>query len=473
MMHASGEAPCDVIFHQGHLLVASWADHRIEQYPLTWDETHFSTEQKILVQGGVDFRPVAFAKAQDGSLFVSDWVKRDYELHGEGAIWRLEGWNPEVRDMPEKSPAPTLSLLPQNLNTLDSWELAEAIKQMAESVAVSGESKLDDWPAGNSKNAFLLASRLNDYTDPHGVIKDALETNDATTQLLALKWISDHTLEKYRAEAEEIAAHPPSPILFNAAITTVARLDGQSVDDRSLQKIIAKRLSDKTASATVKRAAFQVVADRENFLSISDLRALFSTADQDLKIGVLLTMLVHPKSNEAAAFAAEVMANENESERVKFYAIDVVQRDPKRSSTAVEYSALDHDIGRRTFHRNCAGCHRALSFGRQGGPDLSTIGERGREHIVNSIINPSAEIAPQYEPWKLTLEDGSEKVGILLRQKGGNHVYADIAGNEFHINNRTIVSRGQLPISLMPPGLKNTMSDSEFEALVSWLESLK
>ena len=60
MLHGSGEAPCDVIFHRGHLLVASWADHRLEQYPLTWNETHFKTERKILVQGGVDFRPVDF-----------------------------------------------------------------------------------------------------------------------------------------------------------------------------------------------------------------------------------------------------------------------------------------------------------------------------------------------------------------------------------------------------------------------------
>src|SRR5262249_31014314 len=41
------------------------------------------------VQGGKDFRPVGVAVAPDGSLFVSDWVKPDYNLHGKGAVWHI------------------------------------------------------------------------------------------------------------------------------------------------------------------------------------------------------------------------------------------------------------------------------------------------------------------------------------------------------------------------------------------------
>src|SRR5262249_40930267 len=41
------------------------------------------------VQGGPNFRPVGLAVAPDGSLYVSDWVRSDYNLHGQGAIWHL------------------------------------------------------------------------------------------------------------------------------------------------------------------------------------------------------------------------------------------------------------------------------------------------------------------------------------------------------------------------------------------------
>ncbi|MCB1091203.1 MAG: hypothetical protein KDL87_06715, partial [Verrucomicrobiae bacterium] len=101
------------------------------------------------------------------------------------------------------------------------------------------------------------------------------------------------------------------------------------------------------------------------------------------------------------------------------------------------------------------------------------IGQRGKDHILASLLDPSAEIAPQFEPWQMTLSDGSERLGFLLGEQGGNHTYTDIAGNEFLLSNRDIVTRQQVPVSLMPPGLVNLMSNAELRDLISWLESLK
>ena len=44
---------------------------------------------KPVVQGGDDFRPVGIAIAPDGSLYLSDWVDKSYDLHGKGRVWRL------------------------------------------------------------------------------------------------------------------------------------------------------------------------------------------------------------------------------------------------------------------------------------------------------------------------------------------------------------------------------------------------
>jgi putative heme-binding domain-containing protein len=108
-------------------------------------------------------------------------------------------------------------------------------------------------------------------------------------------------------------------------------------------------------------------------------------------------------------------------------------------------------------------------FGRQGGPDLTTIHERGEEHILRSVLDPGAEVAPQYEPWQLTLTDRSEKIGFLLGQEGGKSIFADISGNEFEIDYREIVKRRQIAVSLMPPGLFNLMADGEIADLLFWL----
>jgi putative membrane-bound dehydrogenase-like protein len=117
MVAGTGEAPCEVVSYEsdalpraylGNLLVTSWADHRIERYVLKPRGASFISEMDPLVQGAKDFRPVGLAVAPDGSLFVSDWVLRDYNLHGKGALWHIR-----VKDSkrPERSQDPRRALL--------------------------------------------------------------------------------------------------------------------------------------------------------------------------------------------------------------------------------------------------------------------------------------------------------------------------------------------------------------------------
>jgi putative membrane-bound dehydrogenase-like protein len=98
MVCGTGEAPCEVLSYEsdglpreylGDLLVTSWADHRVERYQLKERGASWTAERKPFVQGGENFRPVGLAVAPDGSLFFSDWVRRDYNLHGQGAIWHI------------------------------------------------------------------------------------------------------------------------------------------------------------------------------------------------------------------------------------------------------------------------------------------------------------------------------------------------------------------------------------------------
>ena len=94
----TGESPCEVISYEsdglpdeyrGNLLVPVWADHRVERYVLRPNGASFAADRKAFIQGGSEFRPSGLAVAPDGSLFVSDWVSRSYELHGKGAVWHV------------------------------------------------------------------------------------------------------------------------------------------------------------------------------------------------------------------------------------------------------------------------------------------------------------------------------------------------------------------------------------------------
>src|SRR5262249_52001133 len=89
----SGVIPCDFsafaqLFPQ-ELLVTSWGVHTIELFLLPPRGASFGAVATTVVRGGEDFRPVAFGVAPDGSVVFTDWVKKDYPVHGHGRIWRL------------------------------------------------------------------------------------------------------------------------------------------------------------------------------------------------------------------------------------------------------------------------------------------------------------------------------------------------------------------------------------------------
>jgi quinoprotein glucose dehydrogenase len=84
----------------------------------------------------------------------------------------------------------------------------------------------------------------------------------------------------------------------------------------------------------------------------------------------------------------------------------------------------------------CARCHRHNDEpGGEAGPNLAGIGKReSREYILESIIKPSAKIAPGYGIVTVAKKDGSSVVGIqvarddkALKLKTGENEFTDIA----------------------------------------------
>lgn len=98
MVAGTGEAPSGLLFcehgilpedYRGDLLVTSWGHHRVERFQLQRRGATYAASMQPVVVGPQDFRPVGIAASADGSLYISDWVDRSYELHGKGRIWRL------------------------------------------------------------------------------------------------------------------------------------------------------------------------------------------------------------------------------------------------------------------------------------------------------------------------------------------------------------------------------------------------
>ena len=134
----------------------------------------------------------------------------------------------------------------------------------------------------------------------------------------------------------------------------------------------------------------------------------------------------------------------------------------------------DHENGRRIFHHSrlalCSNCHRHTGRGNVVGPDLSKLGSRNDGNwLLQSILEPSRQMAPEYQPRTILLKDGRTFTGIRLRSST-KEAMRDANGQNQTFNRDDIESMMESSISFMPSGLVNSLTDRELRDLLAFLE---
>ncbi len=135
----------------------------------------------------------------------------------------------------------------------------------------------------------------------------------------------------------------------------------------------------------------------------------------------------------------------------------------------------DPSAGERVFFHSkgpaCYRCHQVDGRGGQAGPDLTTFASTtDRRRLIESIVAPSREIAPQFVPWSVARNDGTVFTGILLEQSPeGTLVFADSEGRRIAVKHDEIAERKPQKTSIMPEDLPVTMTIQELRDLVAFL----
>ncbi|MGB3586229.1 MAG: PVC-type heme-binding CxxCH protein [Tunicatimonas sp.] len=119
----------------------------------------------------------------------------------------------------------------------------------------------------------------------------------------------------------------------------------------------------------------------------------------------------------------------------------------------------------------CQSCHKVDGWGSDYGPDLSNIGNsKSARQLALAILEPSAEIAPEWQGWFVTDKQGAKHLGRQI-DVGSTSVELMAISGEF-VTYEQPQSYGPVSSSLMPDGLENTMTSSEFNDLIAYLTSL-
>ncbi|MEO0415492.1 MAG: hypothetical protein AAF226_11130, partial [Verrucomicrobiota bacterium] len=120
----------------------------------------------------------------------------------------------------------------------------------------------------------------------------------------------------------------------------------------------------------------------------------------------------------------------------------------------------------------CLQCHKVGKSGGIQGPDLTKVGVRlDRSKLVESIVNPGAEISPGYGMTVATLKSGNTASGLIKAEDADSVTIVALDGAETKLA-RSDIETMTPPISAMPP-LGASLPPRDLRDLVAYLAAQK
>jgi putative heme-binding domain-containing protein len=108
------------------------------------------------------------------------------------------------------------------------------------------------------------------------------------------------------------------------------------------------------------------------------------------------------------------------------------------------------------------------------GPDLTTIGKKlDRTKLLESILQPSLAIDPQYATWLVETTDGLVHSGLLVRRSDAEVVLKPADGKEVRVAADEINRLAPQQKSLMPDLLLQELTAQQVADILEYLSSLR
>jgi putative heme-binding domain-containing protein len=186
------------------------------------------------------------------------------------------------------------------------------------------------------------------------------------------------------------------------------------------------------------------------------------------------------KGTPAFAIVESVLGLDKKAAEIMPHLKILLSKDPKseeernKAMTALAgITGGSNDNGKAVFRRVCINCHSLGAEGANLGPNLAGVGKRLDSYkLVESIVDPNAQVDEKYLSTLVVTEDGRSITGLLVSESPEEVVIFD-GKQQNRIATSEIEERLKLKQSSMPEGLAATLSPNELLDVVEFLRSLK
>ena len=122
----------------------------------------------------------------------------------------------------------------------------------------------------------------------------------------------------------------------------------------------------------------------------------------------------------------------------------------------------------------CANCHKVGDKGVTLGPELTAISKtRTRPELLDSLLNPSARVEPQFAAYNVRTKDEKTYTGIVVKRDEKQLVLRDAENKEVVIAGDNVESVRPSRLSLMPDGQMSGLTPQEAADLLEYLVQRK
>lgn len=275
-----------------------------------------------------------------------------------------------------------------------------------------------------------------------------------------------------------------------------------AVRNRALKSLVARKakdldvlLLDSLTDAAIVRSALQGLAEYDNADTATKVIAIYPRLEPAARQDALQTLasrkawatklldaMEHEKiaRTDVTAYTARQLYSLNSdelTERLK-KVWGELRTSPaekqqlistfKRRFTLDAIQKSDRSAGRAIFQKTCANCHTFFGAGGKIGPDITGSQRSNLDYLLQTLIDPSAAVNKDYQMQVIQTVEGRTLTGLVVDE-------TKTAVTLQTVNDKIVIPAGEIearkvsPVSMMPDGLLQNLSNDQVRQLLAYL----